>query len=118
MKMSKCYITVFFNTNIEEYVQVNDDIIIVVVDNMDNQTAIEEKLEGHNQVYELRFISCTVTLEGDYKWNGKIFCRHGGHHHKSWWVLQRHNKFFQQTPNGTFEDIDINEVDICVYVKM
>ena len=64
----------------------------------------------------MRFISSTVSLNGNFKWEGKIYCRHGGCNHKSWWVLSRQKKIFLQTTSGFVDDLEYNDLDICVYV--
>ena len=96
----------------------NDEIIIIVYDEWVEGEEIAEYLTLQEEIFELRFISSTENLDNKYKWDGSIFCRHGGEHHKSWWVHKRHNKRFLQTKSGNCDGVYYSNVDVCVYVTM
>ena len=116
--MCVIYSSLFYNTHdIERYAEVNDEIFILIFDEVDDDWVIQETLQAYGHVFELRFISSTVSLDGDFKWNGKMFCRHGGDHHKSWWFMNRKDTSFLQTKDGSFIDVQCNLMDVCVYVR-
>ena len=115
--MSVLFSSLFENTHdIEGYVGVNDEIFIVIFDEVDGDWVIQETLQAYGHVFDLRFISSTVSLDGDFNWNGKMFSRHGGDHHKSWWVLNKKENSFLQTKDGRLNGLDSHDVDVCVYI--
>ena len=56
--------------------------------------------------------------DDDFKWDGSIFCRHGGENHPFWWVLHRNFGYFLQMNNTIMDDISIESVDVCIYVRI
>ena len=111
------YSSIFDNTqNIVGYVGVNDEIFIIVFDEVDDDWVIHDTLQAYGNVFELRFISSSVSLDGHFHWDGTMFCRHGGDHHKSWWVINRNQKCFLQTRDGSFNGLEYNKLNVCVYV--
>ena len=73
--MYVCCITVFFsNTNtLEGNIHCDDQVVIILHDANDNESVIQEVVSTHGMTYELRFMACTVDMDGDYKWDGKIY---------------------------------------------
>ena len=50
-----------------------------------------------NETYELRLIICTKSIGNRCdNWDSKVFSRHGGTHHSSWWVQERKTKLSLQ----------------------
>ena len=116
--VSVIYNSVLSDIFTHEYmININDEVIIMIYDGQTVEERIVGSIKAHGNTYELRFIALTVDHEdGNYKWDGKLFCRHGTQLHKSWWIKHRHKQLFMKTKNGTYDDIVINDVDICVYV--
>lgn len=96
----------------------DDEVIIIVYDEWTEDEQIPEYLYREDDMFELRFVSSTENLDDHYSWDGTFFCRHGGVHHKSWWVHNRLNKRFLQTKSGHYDGLDLDNVDVCVYVIM
>ena len=77
------YNSVFSNTNtLEGNIDCDDQVVIILHDAYDNDSVIPEVVTAHGMTYELRFMACTMDKDG-FKWDGKIYCRHGKEHHWS-----------------------------------
>lgn len=77
---------------------------------------IEDKKQVHGNIYELRFVSKSINLEVEHRWDGKIYCKYGKDHHKSWWFQNNTTNMFLQTNDGNYSRINYNDVDVCVDV--
>ena len=111
------YNSVLSNTNtIEGNIKSDDEVVIILHNSNVYDSVIPEVVRSHGMTYELRFIACTVDMEDDFKWDGKIYCRHGKENHKSWWVQNRHKCIFLHTVNGGYNDMEYRSVDVSVYV--
>ena len=96
----------------------DDDIVILIIDELiDSDDHIVTEFECIGNVYELRLLESSTDSLTNYTWNGKIYCRHGGECHPSWWVLERNHNFFIQLNSRIQDDISIENVEVCVYVK-
>ena len=103
--------------DLAQYVNDNDDIIMVICDEVVDEEYLPDLLTVNELEYELRFISSSFPQDAPFKWDGKIYCRHGGDNHPSWWVLHRNKNIFLQTRTGAHDNIDYFFVDVCVYVR-
>lgn len=56
-------------------------------------------------------------LDGSLKSDGKIYCIHGGDHHKSWWILDKEKNMFLQSIDGSRSGIEYYFVNVCIYIK-
>ena len=111
------YNSVFSNTNsLQRNIGCDDQVVIIFHDSSDYNSVLPEKLVSHGYTYELRYIACTEDMDGDFKWDGKIYCRHGKEHHKSWWFINRRKGLFLQSVNGDYDDVDYSNIDVSVYV--
>ena len=111
------YNSVFSNTRIfDEYVSEEDDIIIIIYDEVELESELEEEIDVNGIAYELRFVSSTFSLDEEWKWNGSIYSRHGGNMYKSWWVLNRKRQLFLHMDENVLDKINIVNLDVSVYV--
>ena len=94
----------------------DSQIIIILYDEWERNEKIPEYLFREEFIYELRFMESSQNIGDDYEWDGKMYCRYGGQHHRSWWILERSNKIFLQRNNGEYGNIPYTELDICLYV--
>ena len=92
--------------DLAQYVNDNDDIIMVICDEVVDEEHLPDLLTVNEFEYELRFISSSFPQDAPFKWDGKIYCRHGGDNHPSWWVLHRNKNIFLQTRTGGLDNID------------
>ena len=84
------YNSVFSNTNtLEGNINCDDQVVIILHDAYENDYVIPEVVTSHGMIYELHFITCTIDMDGDFKWDGEMYCRHGMEHHRSWWIQKR-----------------------------
>jgi len=68
--------------------------------------------------YKLIYAAQTSTERGgEYKWDGKMFCRHGGDLHKSWWFQSRSNEISLELDGCLCDHLVCGDLDVCVYVK-
>ena len=111
------YNSVFLNTNtLQRNIGCDDQVVIIFHNSSQYNSVLPEKLVSHGCTYELHFIACTVDMDGDFKWDGKIYCRHGKEHHQSWWVMNHNKGLFLQTVNGDYDGIEYRNIDVSVYV--
>ena len=101
---------------IEEQVSEGDDIIIVIYDVVDLDYVLQEEMVVNGVGYELRFVSTTESLDGELKWNGNIYSRHGGNMYPSWWFMNRRSKFFLQMDDDGVHQVNKMDLDVSVYV--
>ena len=86
------YNRVFSNSNtISRNISPDDEVVVILHNSDVYESVIPEMMRSHGKRYELRFIACTVDMDGTFKWDGKIYCRHGKENHQSWWVQNRNN---------------------------
>ena len=102
-----------------EISNIDDTDIIIVVPAFDSINNYSETITVLDNIFEVR-VMCTVKdtdLLGT-KWNGSIFCRHGGDSYNNWWCQERNGKLSLKTRNGPFSPgFGFEDICISVYVK-
>ena len=58
-----------------------------------------------------------MTNSGVFNWDGKIYCRHGGFNHTSWWVLSRKIPISLELDQALNEAVVMGDLDVCIYVQ-
>ena len=96
----------------------NEEIVIIIYDEVCLTDNIQEQFYVDGMKYKLIYVAETITNSGgDWKWDGQIYCRHGGDNHTSWWIQNRLIQMFLEL-NGQINDyLVMGDLDLCVYVQ-
>ena len=110
-------VCVISNTeNMHEVVESHHQIIVITHDERGNDISIEDNVVINEKIFELRILFETSYFQRNYKWDGRIYTRHGGPLHQSWWVINRRKNISLHSIDGTHDWLNLWGLDVSVYV--